>query len=485
MERIQTSCASSPGGLDVDLVHELHQAHVAADLLLPVERRRAGAVLDAVEFPDIAVVVPIRDRRHVRARVEARAGDLELVRKAHPHVPGQAVVVEPTRFARERFPTFRHQRMRVAVLGVEQRAGEPRQQCAGAFVGRIGNVQGQPQLAQPRKLADGERLDAGVLDHADHPHLQRGQRLGGKRRPRIREMCGGVGGGGAVQLEAAHGAARVVRVGQMDDAVRDEGPVALPGFEVAAGGPQEEIAPPQRAQVHPDAPLHIDEEGAAALLLQHGEGVRTLQPKVADLRLEVGAVRLGAPHRPAAQSPEGELREQGLEAVEHRPHAPRRLGEEFPEQAQVAAEDLDVAQAAGGERRGGAHHGDDGAARLRRHAEGRLYQLVDGVLADLPCDLRCALDERDHEVGAAAQGLERARAAQVGFQPARREHARRLVPGGAQHFGRVVAELGQELVVVVELDGHGEWEEGGAGRGEGIHLSLHACPLPSSPFPLP
>ena len=71
--------------------------------------------------------------------------------------------------------------------------------------------------------------------------------------------------------------------------------IALAFFKVATGGPHEKIPRPQRTQIHAHAPLHIDEQGALALLLQHAYGFGTFQTEVFELAFKIGFVRLRAP----------------------------------------------------------------------------------------------------------------------------------------------------------------------------------------------
>ncbi len=124
-------------------------------------------------------------------------------------------------------------------------------------------------------------------------------------------MGGGVGSGGAVPLarsdRALLGAHGIVGIGQVDEVVFHEGAVALAVFKVSRCWAHIKIAPPQCPQIQMDAALHIDQERALALVLQHRQRFFGCESKVTHLGFVVRAVRVCAPVGPTAQAAQGEL----------------------------------------------------------------------------------------------------------------------------------------------------------------------------------
>ena len=127
-----------------------------------------------------------------------------------------------------------------------------------------------PQEPAPEQGEAGEILRgvaysiAGVLDEADEEHLRRGELFGGDRGGAVLQMRGLMGGHGAVELRPRHIAQIVHRIGQVHDVMLDIGPEA---FVIGRARAQEEIPPPERAQVEIELALAVDEERAAPLLL--------------------------------------------------------------------------------------------------------------------------------------------------------------------------------------------------------------------------
>ena len=318
---------------------------------------------------------------------------------------------------------------------VEQGAREPVQVIADAGTHlRRGDVELAPQLLQAGEAADRQRFDARVLDHRNHRHLQRIQRFGGNRLPGFDHVRGAVRGGGAVELEAgnrlvAFGREVVEGIRHVQQVVLDVGPVAFARLEVARGRTHEEVARPQRPQIHVDAALHVDQQRALALLLQHRQRLFRFEAEVVDLLFVVGAVRVRAPQRPAPQSAQGEVLEQHFQLVEHRPHAARRLREQGVDELQVLEEQLGVAQAVGGGRRGGEQQFDHRARGFRGQHQGGGRQIGDHVFAHLFRHHRRILDPGFDQRIAAPQAAYGRHALQVVIQPARRKHLGRVVPG--------------------------------------------------------
>ena len=101
-----------------------------------------------------------------------------------------------------------------------------------------------------------------------------------------------MGRGGAVHFQsrqilrrvsAARGAEIIVGIGQVDEIALHVRAIAFARLEVAGSRLHEEIPRPQCAQIHVDAALHVDEQRALALLLQHGLRFLGLQAEVVGL----------------------------------------------------------------------------------------------------------------------------------------------------------------------------------------------------------
>lgn len=306
-------------GLHVQLVDELHHRHMLAHLSRGALGHGGGVLgVPPHKGPEVAVVVAVHDGRLVRPRAEL--GPLGqravVVCQRHADIPRHGVVVRLGQDARLRVgPQRAPQRnpgVVVCMAGVDQRARQSVQPIPRGRLGRGRHgVQPRPQRPQTGKARQGQGFDARILHHADQGHLPRRQPLGRAGLAGEHQMRGGVRSGRAVQLRRGHRAGgpldRVVGIGQVDDAVLDEGTSAFALLEIGRRGPQIKIAPPQRPQVHLDAPLHVHQQGAFALLLQHRQGFAGLQIEVRGQLLRLGAVRLHAPMRPAAQAPQAEL----------------------------------------------------------------------------------------------------------------------------------------------------------------------------------
>ena len=279
-------------------------------------------------------------------------------------------------------------------------------------------------------------------------------------------------GHGAVEVGGGCARRVVQRVGQVDREVRDEGPRVL---ALARRRAQPELATPQGAQVHREPAVHVHEERAPALLLQDGERVRARQGEVALLRGEVGRVRPRAPQRPAPEAPEREHGEEAVEVLEQGAHAARRLRDELLDQAQPPVEEFRVGQAPRRRRARRDRQRDHRAARLRGERKGAAQEPGDRLLAGLAGHGGRLADEVRDGLGAAPQGVERACPPQVVLEPARREGARGLLPGGAQHLGGVRAQVVEQFAVVVEVRAHGGPSRAGSeiGGDRGVERVAH------------
>ncbi len=362
---------------------------------------------------------------------------------------------------REQRAAFGDPRVAVDVAVVEQGTRETVQVIADAGVHlRRRGVQLAPQLLEAREAADRQGFDARILDHRDHRHLQRVQRLGGNRGFRFDHMRGAVRGGGAIQLQPGHRFLSFDReviegVRHVQQVILDVGPVALARLEVARSRAHEEIARPQGPQIHVDAALHVDQQGALALLLQHRQRLFRFEAEVLDLLFVVGAVGMRAPQRPAPQAAQGEVLEQHFELVEHRPHAARRLRQQGVHELQVLEEQLGVTQPGGRGRRAGEQQFDHRARGLRRQHQRGSSEIGDHVFAHLFRHHRCFFDPGFHQRIAAAEAANRRYALQVVVQAARRKHLGRLVPGGIERIPRMRRQVFQQFGVVFEFDRHG------------------------------
>jgi hypothetical protein len=159
-------------------------------------------------------------------------------------------------------------------------------------------------------------------------------------------------------------------------------------------------------------------------------------------------VRLRAPHGPAAQAAQGELGQQLVHVLHHRPQAAGRLAGQLVEQRQVAAQHVGVAQALGRQRQRRQDQGDDAAGRVRGELHHRLDDVWDDVFADLFGHARDFLHVSQHQVLPPVQRAHGAHALQVIVQAARRHHPLRLVVGRVQRLGVFVVVFVQALDVV-------------------------------------
>ena len=449
-----------------EFVHELHQVDLLAQLLRRLVTGSDGTFeVETVEGPEVAVVVAVGRDLPVGAWLEGRPlrQFAVAVRQLHAQFPRHGVVVRFGQHARQGLGQQRTALVdpgMVVLKGrVEQRTREPVEPVArrGLLLG-LHSVQLRPERAHARKAGECQRLDPRVFHQTDQRHLPGAQRLGRDRLAREHHVRRGVCGGGAVELRGVHRAGiafdRVVGVGQVDEVVLDEGAVAITGFKIAGGRLHVEIAPPERAQVHVDAPLHVHQQRALALLLQHGQRLFGLQAEVGDLFLVVRAVRLRAPGGPAPQAAQRELAEQRIELAQHGPQVTRRLSDERVEELQVLHEQRAIGQAARGGGRGGQHQLDHRTRGLGCEHERGGREFTDHVFADLLRHLRRAVDPGVDELVAPAQAAQRGGAFHVVVQSTRREHLGRVRPAVLQQLARRGLQLVGPLGVVVEVDAH-------------------------------
>mmetsp|Transcript_38692 Transcript_38692/g.90447 ORF Transcript_38692/g.90447 Transcript_38692/m.90447 type:complete len:917 (+) Transcript_38692:6677-9427(+) len=470
------------GKLVVGLVDHLHQADLLAHLLRGpggLQRRRLVVGLGR---PDGAVVVAVERAQAVGARIEfGQVQRAQAVRQRHADVPAQLVAGQ-VGLGPEQRHAFLHPGVRVARLFVQQSPRQAVQQIAQAlWLGHVGlRVEGQPGGPHVGKLAAGQCFHPRVFHHLDDRLLRVVQRLQRQRRLREHQVGRAVVDHGAVDLRTCHhvavwrgialGAKVVVSIGHVDTKTLDVGLEPLAAFVVAGGRAQKEVAAPQGAQVHVEPALHIHEQGALALLLQHRQRVAALQREVFDLALEVGLVGLRAPHHPAPQPAQRELGQQAVQVLQHRAQAAWRLCQDDGQHVQIVAKQLLVAQAAGRQRRRAHDQGEHRTGGLGRHAQQEVDHLRQHVLADGARHLGHGLDEAHHQFFAAPQLVQGHRALEVVVQPARRKHPRRFAPGRAQHRLCFVRQVRQKLSVVFEVDGHGAaGRRAGAGSKVGGH----------------
>ena len=192
-----------------------------------------------------------------------------------------------------------------------------------------------PELGEARKLAGGAILDAGVFDQADEKHLRLAQLLGRDRGAGVHDMGGQMRGHRPVEVVSLHPGDVVHRVGQVHHMGVDIGAEAL---VIGRRGAQEEVAAPERAQVKVELALGVDEQRAAALLLEHLAAVGAVEGEVFGQVGQIAPVGLGAEIGPAFEAREGELREQFVDDPEHRSEATGGLGRELVDELEIAAQ---------------------------------------------------------------------------------------------------------------------------------------------------
>ena len=187
----------------------------------------------------------------------------------------------------------------------------------------------------------------------------------------------------------------------MEEEIGDEGLEAVARIEIAGRRPHEEVAPPQGTQIHADTPMHVDEQGALSFLLQHRLRFFRGETEVAHLLLEIGAMRLGAPQRPAPQAAEREHTEQLVEVFKHRPQAACGLAEQDVEQLQVGTEQLGITKTLGRRWRRGNDQFDHRTRGTRGELQTLLGKIGNNILADLTGHGRQMLNPGGDDVAAA------------------------------------------------------------------------------------
>ena len=336
-------------------------------------------------------------------------------------------------------------------------AGQPIA-CCGLLCGG-GGVQLCPQRPHAGKASHRQGFHPRVFGQGHHGHLPRVERFGRDRLAREHHMGRSMSTSRAVELGGVHQAVialhGVQSVGQVDEIVLNKGAQAFPAFEVTGGGAHEKVAAPQGTQVHVDAPLHIDQQGAFALLLQHGQRLFGLQTEISDLGLECGTVGLCAPSRPSAQAPQSQLAQQRIELPQHGPQAAWGLRHQGVEELQVLHKEFSVGQSPGCSRCGGQHQLDHRTRGFGCQHEGGGGQLPDHILTNLFGHLRSAIDPSVDQGMAAAQTAQGRSALDVVVEPTGRKHLGGLGPGVCEQVHRGRVELLDPLGVVLKLHRHG------------------------------
>ncbi len=164
---------------------------------------------------------------------------------------------------------------------------------------------------------------------------------------------------------------------------------------------------------------------------------------------------LGAPQGPAAQSPQGELREQLVHVFHHGTQPPRGLAGELMEQFEVPAHHIAVAEPMGGQGHVGHHQGDHGA----RGVGGELHQgaddIGDDVLPQLLGDTGHLLDVGEDQVLPLVQGAHGLHAREVVVESLGGHDPGRLVIAGLERRVVLVSGFGVDAGDVFgEIDGH-------------------------------
>ena len=465
------------GGLDLDLVDELHQPDALADLALARTEPGIGRLpVDRVARPDEAVVVAVGD---AQALQHAQTGQLaplsEQFEQREPEVERQPAVACTIGDRGVKALDDRVDRGVAAVrAGVEQRQRRALEQLDCRVLGRRAHGpldEAAPQPAHAGEAARRAPLDARILDEADEEALRRRQRLGRLRRARVDQVRRHVRGHRAVQVDPAAACEVVGGIGQVQRARLDE---RAPAGVVGRRRAQEEVAPPEGAQVEDEPALAVDEQRAAALALQHRAAVLGLQPEVRRLPRQVAPVGLGAEVDPAPQPRQRQLAEQLVERAEHRPQAARRARREPVQQRQVGAQQFGVAEPA----RGGRQRREDQRQHLARDERGEVHHRVHGVadhrLAALARDQRHLVEVGLQQRRALAQPDQPARTVEPVLQPGGRHGPRGLVEARVQRRGQRRRGAQQLVAVVVELEVHGAAAGFGGARGA-IGISRRRC----------
>ena len=455
------------GEFVVDLVDHLHHGDFLANLLRsPGRFQRLGLVV-FFGLPHGAVVVAVDRTQDVGAGIELRQAPGQVMHQLDPQIPAGLRGIEFGLCRTEELDALLHPGMRIARLAFEQRTRKPVDEITDVLrLGIVGRrMQRQPGFPHVRELPDGERFHAGILECLNDGHLQRGQHLHRQRFLAERQVRGAMVGGGAIQLHTRHDlvfrrgvpqrTVVVVSVGNVDDEALDIGLQTLARFIVTRSRAQEKIPPPHRAQINVQATLHVDEQRALALLLQHRHRIGALQREIFLLAFEIGLVGLRAPHHPAAQATQGQLGQQAVEVFQHGAQTARGLRQHDGQHVEIIAEDVLVAQTLGRKRRSAGNQRQHLARGFRRHTEQKIDDVRQHVLADGACNLGHGLKVGDHHLFAPPQVVQGYATLHEVVQPARRERARSLVPRTAQDVLRVAGKLVEQLAVLFDVDGHG------------------------------
>ena len=269
------------------------------------------------------------------------------------------------------------------------------------------------------------------------------------------QVRGAVGGTGPIDLAAGDAAVAVEGVGQVEEAILDEGAQALTALVVAGGGPHEEGPRPQGPQVEVELALVVHQQAAPPLLLQHGAGGLGGQSKVSHLAVQVPGMGLGAPQGPAAQATQGEFGQQLVHVVHHGPQAARGLAGKLMDQAEEAAQQLGIPQTLGRQGQVGEQQSDDGAGGVGGELHHAGDDVDDDVLAHLLDHPRHLLDIGQHQVLAPAHAAHGAHPLQVVLQAPRGHDPRRLLITGFQGGVVVMVARVQATDVLAEVDAHG------------------------------
>ena len=287
--------------------------------------------------------------------------------------------------------------------GIEQHPGDMFEQQHRRMEWWLVMLNGQqrpPQLFQTGKILYRAILDPGILHEADKEHLRRAELLGRQGFMGVDHVSALVHDHGAIEFVPRHAADTIDGVGHMHD------PPFEIGFEavvIRRRRPQEEIAPPQCPQIEIELALIVDEERAAALLLQHRLGIFGLKRKVFGLTGKIAGIGLGTIERPALEAAQGQLRQQLIHDTQHGPQATRRLGRQLVDQLQIATHQFRIAETAGHGGQAGKQQGDHFARSHGGELHRRADAVADNIVAALLGHRRHLLQEGGDQVGATAE----------------------------------------------------------------------------------
>ena len=317
---------------------------------------------------------------------------------------------------------------------------------------RLG-MQGQPEGVQAGVEAQGQLLDAGVLEQLDGEALEGTEVVGhGVAAPAL--VGRQVGQGGPIAIDPPYPIAVVVNIRDADAQVIAIGlwlARVVPALRV---GHQMFLQVPESLEIKVKLALLVGEEGAVALALEDGAAVGGLEAEILLLALRMLAVIAYAVIHPVAQATDAEMAQQLGHLVQHLREAgagdggvkavdgARGPGHQLQDEADVALQQLQAAQAP--RRLGdGLQEGQDGLAiGGARHLPDGLGDQFQAALPQLGGDPGHLLQIDQHGLEAAPDHADQGGPGEIG-----------LDARGGQALGRLRHAVGEDLPELGEVTG--------------------------------